>query len=731
MSTAKTPDVRLRAIVQRDGDIEETWRMAKRGFADASFTEPRISYRGWGDITRALSDDQGQFQMATGGVSILDDGEEWREAIDENEVRFANQTEAIIETLSRSARKAGGATWRSLLRGRMSHPKMSIERSGLSRRRTVTHEIIDSLAPYLDQPFNPYRFLRTDFSDIHRDLENTPIPIVGGPHTDSGAVDQNGDIAEKGLVPALHVGTIKSVDNGVEFTSASGAFLTPPTISASVNGTPGTSILYYGMTKLTAVGETILGNIEQVTTAPATLTGVNSITLTGFADAQATGYVVYRGFYPNLSSRIAVLAAGVTSYTDTGVDTPRAPGPPNINRAQVTPEDGSFFWDFYVYAVGWVPMNALYASNNSPGTAAKRSFVPEYLTAGTDFSTPDSPNWPFPDPWITLPSGLRVSGFLGRGPRSLAAVEGTVTIAVNTCGPEEVGDGSGLPMDQAFPLFQWALTQFVPMDGGLPYQDGDWLAPREFANGDPILRTDKFTDCQNLTKIFLNGEVGYLGSFYVRDLRTVREFIQSFFRTFDAFGATDHFGSFYPVLWDVTQGIDEGQVYREKIEIIRVDPPEMDRTYIEPKIRFQYAFDPDAGRFRAQIEEAKDDDAIAAQPGQWRDRGVVNCDWTHDPDTVRHAQNSRCQRLKYPRWKQVIYVRPAPGFQEEPGNQIIVTHRDGFPRWIDQPFMIYQHRVDLNTMEVALTVYDKKDILEQAQENIMDETGAILDFIMT
>lgn len=714
---SQNPTIGLTLTVDRDDTGGQVTRYSTRPFAGTNWTEGRVTRNGWGPIRRASSDDQGQPKMSTASALLNDDDGELRAAIAEDEARFIKTGQATLGILSEAGRTAGTPE-RMLFRARLEEPSIEIQRGqGHARARRVRLNLVDALAPYYDRKIPNVPFLREDFPDIHRDLEGTMIPLIGGEHSDAGATDINGNNAEKGLIPAIHVGT-RLTDNDNPL-SGSPAFLLPPDdVVAYVNGTAGDHTYYYTITALSEVGETLAGDTIEVTNAPDVLSGSDSITLTWSPVEGATGYVVYGRRNSTPVRRLAIVTTPVGSpaspevyeYTDDGSDPEYAPGPPEINTAQVENIDGGFFWDFYVVCLGVVEITAWYASDVATGTTPRRILMPE-STAGVDFLIPGYPGWPHDEPYIEI-GGKRLTGFYARGSRSFHHTQGIVTMAVNVCGYEDVGDGSGESIQQAFPLLQHFLNEFVLKNNGEGYRTGNWGPLEAFSDGVAMLQTSKFEAAQNLTETWLEGSPspaeGYRGAIYLREPITVREFIQRFLRTFDAFCAVNHHGQWYPYLIDTDSALTSaGRHYRYRIEVKQFEPPQLDRDNVEPRIDFEYDWDPDAQRFRSEIEREEDAVAVAAQEGTYQDPGVVQLYWSRDPDTVRDAMTRRVTRLKYPRWVQRFSTNYL-GVEDEPGDQIRITHPDGVAAdgWTDRLFVVTEHVTYPSRGEVTLACVD-------------------------
>lgn len=703
MSEPKQPGVSLRLRVTRDA-ADDDKRYSTRPYAGTAFTEGRVRKGGWGTIRRELSDDNGQPRMATASVLLNDDDGAIREALAEDETRFIEDTEAELTVLSEAGR-AASLDDRTLMRARLANVYPENTRNGQQRSRGVRLEFVDALAPYYDQTIPRQVFLRADYPDIHRDLENTPIPVIYGEHNDDGAEDVNGTPAAKGMVPAIYVGSRRTVDDDPH--DGEPSFLAPPTVTYEVVGTPGTRTLYYGFTKLSPYGETVLSAIIQVDNAPAVLSPTDYIRFEiDHDEADATGYVVYGRRNATPARRLRVLGTDLGSpaspafveYIDDGSDSEYAPGPPAVNTAQIelgSPAEGGFFWDFYVICKGYITIDKLYGSNVQAGVEPARIDIT--ATEGVD--------------WIRfngLIGGIEITGFYARGPRSQHHIDGIVTMAVQTCGREDVGDGSGDSIQAAFYQLQHLLNEEVLKDGGTGYVSGLWGPLETFNDGSPatpMLKTSAFEACQQMTIDWLGGSpsVGYTGAIYLREPITVRQFLQQWLQTFEAHQAVNHHGQFYPVLYNAGADETAGRHYRERSELLGIENPVLDRDHVEKNVAYQFDFDPDANRMRSEVIRVNAE----------LTKGVRLLRYTRDAATAEDAMERRVARLSQPRWKQTIITKYL-GLENEPGDQIRVTHADGptATGWTARPFFVTGHSVDANRGEVRLTGYDLLPLLE-------------------
>lgn len=699
----------------------DIYRWSERPLAGVNFIEGRVMPGGWGPIRREASDEQGNHRAGRASVEINDADRLVRNWLNDPETQHLEHREAACKIHTREGRFADEA--RSLFRGPVVDVTHGRRITRSQWQETARFELTDAIGPYLDRLIPQHVFTAEDFPGIDPALLNTPIPLIGGEHSDEGAEDAVGASATKGMIPAIYVGMRRTVDD--DPTSGIPALLIPPSLSGVVVGTAGTTPWTYGITAHSAYGETTVS--AGITVAgPATLSATNYITLSWDPVADATGYTIYGRTNPSPVRRLASVGPDVTSYNDIGAAAELAPGPPGRNTAQIPGVDGAFFWDFYVVALGVVEITAVYGSDVAAGTTPARMNLNDM--SGVDLLIPGFDGWPHGQDYLTTPSGLRITGFYARGPRSDHHVTGVVTFAVQTCGYEDVGDGSGNAIQEAFPMLQHFLNEFVLKDGGLTYRTGDW-GPLEAFPSDPaitMLQTSKFAAAQDLTREWLGTAEGYYGAIYLGEQITVREFLQLFNLTFGSFTAVNHHGQLYPFLIDDAGDPEVGRVYRERIEIKRLEAPEIDRDQIENPIRYQFDYDPDGRRFRSDVLRAYDELAFVNQKGTTRDRGVRLCLFTRDAATAMDAQTRWHRRMKYARRLQGL-VTNYHGLSDEPGDQVLIGHRGalGDGTTALRPYIVLSHEVDPNTDEVRLVCLDVHRLLTGVLPLLEDEGSMI------
>ncbi len=104
------------------------------------------------------------------------------------------------------------------------------------------------------------------------------------------------------------------------------------------------------------------------------------------------------------------------------------------------------------------------------------------------------------------------------------AVAGGAVVHVDCIGLEDVGNGTGTAITDAFGLYRHLLNNFILQD----YQSGAWLASPQFLFSDGVtlldrVDADSFTDAATVATLSLTG--GRLGSFTLDERASVRDII--------------------------------------------------------------------------------------------------------------------------------------------------------------------------------------------------------------
>lgn len=679
-----------------------TYRWAPRPFADAgSWKEGRLVSRG--PIERALSDDDGHYQVSTLRVTLDDQDGLIRGLLAANTTQWFTGREASYYLLSEAGRRAS-TTPRTLFRGRVSDVQ-------LLPNRQIAIDVQDLVGSAFSN-FNLDKTIGIPLGSEHTALPEDSIgkiyPIIYGEHSDRGAVDENGDSAEKGLLPVIDTGDYHPFGEDVPTT-----YVTPPrNCTATLIGAgSGSRTYYYAITAVTNFGETTISNIASVSGCPDSLDSATYVEVTWDPPATGSAYVIAYKVYGRStnppSKRLDTMNNGGTFvspeviYRDgrqgsrTDFDTEKSPGPPKTNTAVL--EGTNMAWGRLLVGLGAVTVHQVYGSDLADGTAPKRVALD---IDGTDLVTANSVSWPHPDPYIEL-GGIRQTVIYLRGPRLQAHRDGQVTIAVNACGYEDVGDGSGTLIDQAFYQGQHFINEHILKDDGTGYRTGAWGPLEAYSNGDEQIKTSAFTAAQDLSIARIGG-LGYLGAWTIHEPTTVREWVRRFNVTFDCFLGANHHGQILVALIDERATPTAGRHYRDRIDMVSLSDQRFDHDAIETAISYDYDYDTDSQAFRIVDRYLEDTDATAALKGL-RQGAKQELFYTRDGAT---AYDTRLRRLfrhkRAPRYVSVTtnYL----GVEEELSDQIRLTHYDGLGATgdVNTPGFIRKHRIDRGTTTLEM-----------------------------
>jgi len=712
------PNIRFTLRLEKVPASEGTtvYRWATKPLADAgAWAEGRLL--SVGAIERSLSTPDGDYDIATCDLMFEDPDGLIRGLLAGQTTRYFTSREAAVELLSDTGRTSALA-WRALTRGRVTDAQAVLGRKAKIR---IADEVGSHFSGFdLDKTLG-VRITRREHPNASSDTVNRIYPIVIGEHSDIGATDENGNAADKGLLPVIDVGDYLLTDDGADAPAdAEPAYLAAPAnLLATVNGTPGTTSYTYGVTAISPYGETT-ATIVTVTNGPASLNGTDNITLTWDEDPGAIEFRVYGRTAPDAPvRRLAVLnndetwADPETEYEDDGSDAEAGGGPPSTNTAQVdqvlTSGQAAFGWARLITKIGAnSEVHHVYASDLATGTAPKRVRMTEDVY-GSEFLVYGRAGWPHDDPWIEI-NGIRMGVIYARGPRLKHHRDRTVTITWNGCGDDDIGDGTGDTIDEAFPALQHVLNEYVLRDEGAGYLTGDFGPLEEYSNGVAKLKTSAFAACQTLTVTWI-GDRGYLAAFAIVDAISLRDFLRKFAVTFASYHATNHHGQYYPVLIDDTASATAGRIYRDSIEAIKAVSSDIDHDAVETRVTYHFDYNTEAQKFRNTDLVIEDTVASDAHKGV-RERGVRQCFFTRDEATAMDSNARHLARYKVAPHRFGIET-DLTGLEDELGAQIRIQHYDDLLAGASAvPYLVVKHKPNLTAPEtVTLTGFDLSRIL--------------------
>lgn len=690
-----------------------TYKWSTRPLADSnSFKEGRVV--AWGDVDRSLSSITGDYEVSRTTVVLDDSDGLFRGLLGGATTKYFLNREAAIKLLSEAGR-AAGVPPRLLFRGRINEYQLQVGRKAIL---SITDLVGSRLSGFdLDKTI-PSALLGDEHTNI-KVLPSTKesfghvYPIYAGEHSDNGALDANGVAADKGMCPVFDTG-----DYDITGSTAPPVYAAPPVITNSgVVGTTGEKTYYYAATVVTPYGESALSNIVALSGASGrdlsnynwiegtydnggaspynTVRILRSDTTTFSQWLDEANYFAPSGNFGYADGAAPVSGAGGTGVTRNELDVPKAWPGSTVGGAL----SSDTVWGRLVVAIGTYEIIGIYGSDLAAATTPKRIRLDPSLE-GVEYILPTSPQWPHANPYIELTNSvgetIRMTVIYVRGPRLNAHRERSVTIAVNICGPDDVGDGTGDDIDRAFYQLQWLLNTHVLYNDGKGYRTGNWPGLVTYANGDAILQTSKFEAAQALSVTWMEGNMsyvgvnrGYKGHIALTEPTTLREVLRRFNMTFNSFIGANHFGQVFPVLID-DSATTAGPIYRDRMEIGGLDDMTYMHELVQTWVEYAYDWDPDAQKFRVEIEHTGRLDIEDAVKGRING-SFRSCFYTRDKATIDDSQARFLLLVKTPP-RFATFWTDLSGTQTEIGDPFRLTHYDGAPDTATQ-MLTFKHRV--------------------------------------
>jgi hypothetical protein len=695
------------------------YRWSNKPLADAAaWAEGRVE--SFGSIERALSTNDGDYDIATTDLTLTDSDGALRTLLTGVQTRYFTAREGAIELLSYTGRWAGTA-WRTLFRGRVTDVQPVL---GRKLRMRLADEVGSHFSGFdLDKTLG-IRITRREHPNAGDAVVNRIYPIGIGEHSDFGTTDENGNAADKGLLPVIDTGDYVLMDDGSDTPEDAAVqyLAAPQNLEATVNGTPGTRTRTYGVTAVSPYGETTMATVL-VTTAADSLTPTDNVTLSWDEQDGAIEYRVYviEGD-ATPTNRLAVLnnnetwSDPETEYEDDGTDSASAHAPPVTNTAavdQVINGTSASGWGRLVGKLGEGEIHHLYASDLATDTAPKRVRMGEEVY-GTEFLVPGRPGWPHDEDYIEI-NGIRMFVFYARGPRLKHHRDGVVTIAWNGCGDP---GANGETITETFPAAMQLLDTHLLKASTTAEQTGSL---ETFSNSVAKLKASAFEDCQALTAEWIGGE-GYQAAFWITEPISLREWLRRFAVTFACRWGSNHHGQVFPVLVDDTADPTDGRLYRDKIDIRKAVSQEIADDEVETRVVYHYDYDTDAQRFRIADQVIEDTVATTAHKGV-RQRGVRQCYYTRDEATAQDSNARHLARHKVAPHRFGIET-DLTGLEDELGSQVRIQHYDDIYLGTSAAaYLVEKHKVNPNNPEtVTLTCLDLSRLLDVALPLLEDET---------
>lgn len=291
-------------------------------------------------------------------------------------------------------------------------------------------------------------------------------------------------------------------------------------------------------------------------------------------------------------------------------------------------------------------INQWYASDLATDTSPDRVRQPDD-TAGVDFLIPGWPGWPHDDSYVER-NGQRMTIIYAAGPVADHHIQGMVNIALNICGIEDKGDGTGNLIDRAFPMLQHLFEQWLFQNEGTGYRGEDWAPPPKWGSDYSVVKSSTFAEAQAQTAAFLGDGVGYKTVFDLTEPEALRDIIRYACLSFNCYIGIDWDGRLIVKVLNDQPDPNAGMLVRNDIEASSISPPEYAWGECENRITYNYAWDNDKQRYSADLEEIESKESRYDLRRFYEPQSPHPLRMVGHTATARDAMARRLLRLKYP-----------------------------------------------------------------------------------
>ncbi len=702
-----------------------TYRWARRPMADpGSWKEQRLI--SLSRISRRASDMDGNYFISA-VTAVLNDQDGVLRALLEagTSTEYFSAREAAVYLIS-DAGRAASLSPRPLFRGFIADAQAKDDRQV---EITIVDVIGSQFSAFnLDKTY-PDVYFRDIDTDAHPDIRDLVVPIYGGELSDLGAKDKKHRSVEKGLVPVFDLGDF-DITGGTASKSTAADVKPPWDLQAEVIG-GGDETYHYWASVITPNGESEVSDRLTVHNSPAeTQLGLsnyvklsgnfdrgdddeNKIRIWGRSRTSDPTFWLDEAFYSG-SGATAEFFYNDGSHpapTPTRADVDREKKLSAPTGTKPTP-----VWAKLAFCLGYgYEVLNTFASDLAEKTEPKRVKLASSVY-GSTVIRPSDAQWPHDDPWIEE-NGIRYMAIYARGPIVKHHRDGAVTIALSICGPHDDSDNV---INQAGPLYQWLFNEHILKNGGTGYRNHTYGTLEEFANGDEILLTSKFTEFQDATKTFMGDSVGYTAQINLTEPTSLRDIIRRSTESHGVRWAHTHHGQVFPFVINDLAALSSGRHFRRHIEIHRPVEQNLAHDEVRNKEDYTFHFDPDGGEYRFKGRSQKNAESIAAHTpggvvGTETRRGLREGDgeremfFTNDPPTADDVvARDLAQRARRPRY--IGIPTDLTGLEYEITSSVRVTDPDGLGLGgdVETPAIVIGVDVDIDDEEVVLLTHEQR-----------------------
>jgi hypothetical protein len=331
---------------------------------------------------------------------------------------------------------------------------------------------------------------------------------------------------------------------------------------------------------------------------------------------------------------------------------------------------------------------------------------------GVDFLAPGFGSWGtyFANTYLDV-NGRRYTLVYARGPLGDAAADGTRPLRVNLQGIEDVGDGTGLLIEDGFDQSLHAMRNFILQD----YTSGGWFAsgpawPDSFGLGaTEVLDDASFETASDVAKLRITG--GYSGAFVIGadgKQDTVRTWIQRFNLSLDAFSGFNRFSQFFVKLIDTrSEVLEAAQSFTQALDIFQGSFKVVDRpSDLENVVAYNFGRNYATGGWKYDTREVSDAPSIASALQTKKSQAIEL--WLSPTSTqALDVASRRLLRTKeIPRY--VTFTTGLQALNTELGDVIKVTHLEGIGAagWVDRAIFLTRHELDPDKLTITLEGID-------------------------
>lgn len=386
-------------------------------------------------------------------------------------------------------------------------------------------------------------------------------------------------------------------------------------------------------------------------------------------------------------------------------------------------------WDVYLvhHAAGF-RIFQLYGSDLGGGLTTNthdRTLIDTDARGGGDVLGPDWPGWPFAERYrdYTASDGTvyRMTVIYARGPLSDDHKNGVCTMAVNAMGIEDVGDGTGLPIIDAFDVLQHVAENFWYGD----YTSGLWVtnttAPK-WSDGTYKVKSSTLRAAQAFTASKIGGR-GLTVGWYPHESTAMAELIEEWNHSTDSKWGIDENGQaivdYLDELEDTSSWPKISDVAHLFGEIIR-RPGDSRETSTSGVCDW----DPDADKFRVAPLEFVSEDGIRRNKNRRKPGPLIQSRILNDESHLRWVLQRRLLRLQYG-VVPVTITGPWDLLDRGVATGILLTAKEGTGAsgYVDAPMRITWRQINIDDRSVTLTLLERASVLIPAAEQFVVSDG--------